>query len=85
MSPTRQGIALESIVHGRPCGKVGAALSSVAFRSSPETGAERVPTLAVDLDSYLPIGLLVVMAIGFVVVNLVATHLLGPRGRGEVK
>ena len=44
-----------------------------------------MPTLAVDLDSYLPILLLVVMAIGFVVVNLVITHVIGPRGRGEVK
>ncbi len=42
-------------------------------------------TLAVDLQSYLPIGLLVLMAIGFAVFNLVATHLLGPSVPGRVK
>ena len=44
-----------------------------------------VLTLAVDLSSYLPIGILVLMAIAFVVVNLVATHLLGPRKSGAEK
>jgi NADH-quinone oxidoreductase subunit A len=43
------------------------------------------PTLAVDLQSYIPIGILVVMAILFVVVNLVGTHLLGPRKATRVK
>lgn len=42
-------------------------------------------TLAVELDNYLPVLLVVVMAIGFGAVNLVATHLLGPRVRGERK
>ena len=42
-------------------------------------------TLAVDLQSYIPIGILVVMALMFAVVNLVGTHLLGPRVRGENK
>ena len=42
-------------------------------------------TLAVDLDAYLPIGLLVVMAIVFVVVNIAGTHLLGPTASGDVK
>ncbi len=42
-------------------------------------------TLALDLDGYLPIGLLVVMAVVFAAANLVATHLLGRRVRGEVK
>ncbi len=42
-------------------------------------------TLALDLDNYLPIGLLVVMAVVFAAANLVATHLLGRRVRGEIK
>ena len=42
-------------------------------------------TLAVELQSYLPIGLLVVMALIFVVVNIAGSHLLGPKVRGEVK
>ncbi|MHC4810915.1 MAG: NADH-quinone oxidoreductase subunit A, partial [Planctomycetota bacterium] len=42
-------------------------------------------TLATDLTSYLPIGMLVLMAIGFVVVNLIGTHILGPIVRGEKK
>jgi NADH-quinone oxidoreductase subunit A len=42
-------------------------------------------TLATDLSSYLPIGMLVLMAIGFVVVNLIGTHILGPVLRGEKK
>ena len=41
--------------------------------------------LALDLSAYLPIGMLCLMAIGFVVVNLIATHLLGPVVRGETK
>lgn len=41
--------------------------------------------LAVDLDAYIPIGILLVMAIVFVVVNLVGTHLLGPRRVGASK
>ena len=69
----------------RPCGEVGADLSSGHSHAVPETGADPLRTLAVDLDAYLPIGLLVLMAIGFVVFNLVVTHVLGPRGRGAVK
>ena len=42
-------------------------------------------TLAVDLDAYAPVGILVVMAILFLVVNLLGTHLLGPRLHGEKK
>jgi NADH-quinone oxidoreductase subunit A len=42
-------------------------------------------TFAVDLASYLPIVLLIVMAIIFVVVNLVGTHILGPSRRGGQK
>jgi NADH-quinone oxidoreductase subunit A len=40
---------------------------------------------ATDLDAYLPIGILTVMAILFVVVNLVGTHILGPRRHGQTK
>lgn len=43
------------------------------------------PTLAVDLNSYIPVGILVIMAILFVVFNLVATHILGPRRHGSEK
>jgi NADH-quinone oxidoreductase subunit A len=42
-------------------------------------------TLAVDLGSYIPIGILVLMAIIFVVVNLVGTHILGPKRHGPEK
>jgi NADH-quinone oxidoreductase subunit A len=41
--------------------------------------------LAVDLQSYIPIGILVVMALVFAIVNMVGTHILGPRVRGENK
>lgn len=44
------------------------------------------PTLAaVDLQGYLPILLLILMAITFAVVNLVVTRLLGPTRDGAVK
>ena len=42
-------------------------------------------SLALDLSTYLPIGILIAMAIVFVVGSLIATHLLGPRERGETK
>ena len=42
-------------------------------------------TLAVDVSSYLPIGMIIVMAVVFGVANLVFTHLLGPFKRGETK
>jgi NADH-quinone oxidoreductase subunit A len=42
-------------------------------------------TLAVDLDTYVPIGILVVIAVGFAVGNLVLTHLFGPRKEGPRK
>ena len=44
-------------------------------------------TLALDLDlnAYIPIGIIVVMAIGFAIVNLVGTHILGPRRAGATK
>ncbi len=43
-------------------------------------------TLAfVDLASYIPIGILVVMAILFAAFNLAITHLLGPFRQGRTK
>jgi len=44
-----------------------------------------VLSLAVDLDAYLPIGILVLMAIVFAVANLAITHVLGPSREGDVK
>jgi len=44
-----------------------------------------VLTVAADLNAYIPIGILVVMAIIFVVVNLVGTHILGPSRHGAEK
>ena len=41
--------------------------------------------LAVDLDAYIPIGLLVVMAIVFAGANLLMSHVLGPRREGPIK
>ncbi len=41
--------------------------------------------LAVDLDAYLPIGLLVVIAVLFAGGNLILTHLMGPRREGPTK
>jgi NADH-quinone oxidoreductase subunit A len=46
----------------------------------------RLLTLATfDISSYLPVALLIVMAIIFVVVNLIGTHILGPKRHGEQK
>ena len=42
-------------------------------------------TLAFELSAYLPIALLIVMALTFVVVNLLGTHILGPTRHGEQK
>ncbi len=39
----------------------------------------------VNLDAYIPVGILVVMAVLFVVANMVVTHLLGPRRHGARK
>ena len=41
--------------------------------------------LAVDLDAYIPIGLLVVMAIVFAAANLLMSHVMGPRREGPIK
>jgi NADH-quinone oxidoreductase subunit A len=40
---------------------------------------------ATDLNNYLPIGILVLMALGFAVVNLIGTHILGPSRHGARK
>ncbi len=40
--------------------------------------------LALDLSAYIPIGILVVMAIIFAVANLAMTHMLGPRAVASV-
>jgi len=48
--------------------------------------AATAATLAVtDVQSYLPVALVIVMAIVFVAVNLVGTHILGPVIRGDRK
>jgi NADH-quinone oxidoreductase subunit A len=44
-----------------------------------------VLTAAVDLNAYIPIGVLVVMALLFAAVNLLGTHILGPRRAGATK
>ena len=41
--------------------------------------------LATDISAYLPIAILLVMAVIFVVVNLLGTHILGPRSQGGAK
>ena len=41
--------------------------------------------LADQLPLYLPIAILILMAIGFCVVNIIGSHLLGPRSVGEEK
>jgi len=40
---------------------------------------------AVDLEAYIPVGVVFVMATLFVIINLVASSLLGPRRAGAVK
>jgi NADH:ubiquinone oxidoreductase subunit 3 (subunit A) len=40
---------------------------------------------AVDVSSYLPVLLLIVMAIGFAVGNIVLTRIIGPSRGGKVK
>jgi len=43
------------------------------------------PLLLAELTSYLPVALIIVMAVIFGVVNLTGTHLLGPKKRGDRK
>lgn len=40
---------------------------------------------AVDLNAYLPIGILLVMAIIFAVANMVMSHMIGPSRKGATK
>lgn len=42
-------------------------------------------TLATDLSAYLPISLIVLMAVGFGVGNVVISQLIGPRRAGAIK
>lgn len=42
-------------------------------------------TLAFDISAYLPIVIMLLMAVIFVVVNLLGTHILGPRKQGGTK
>lgn len=42
-------------------------------------------TLAGDFNHYAALGVLILIAIGFGAVNLVLTHILGPRRHGPVK
>ena len=43
------------------------------------------PAILADLSGYLPVAIIVVMAVIFGVVNLVGTHLLGPTRHGDRK
>jgi NADH-quinone oxidoreductase subunit A len=83
-------------VAGRTCASLSAAvpprpsrlaaLGRLPYPRRLEETPHTVHVLAdVDLSGYLPIGILLLMAILFGAVNLVATHLLGPRARGETK
>lgn len=48
--------------------------------------AAQQPTLAyVDLGSYLPVALIILMALTFAVANLVLTKIIGPSRQGQVK
>jgi NADH-quinone oxidoreductase subunit A len=38
-----------------------------------------------DFTNYLPVLLIIIMAVGFVIVNIVASGLLGPKRSGDVK
>jgi NADH-quinone oxidoreductase subunit A len=44
-----------------------------------------VLTFAFDISAYLPIVVLILMAVIFVVVNLLGTHILGPQRHGSEK
>ncbi|OUW04022.1 MAG: hypothetical protein CBD11_01815 [Phycisphaera sp. TMED151] len=47
--------------------------------------ASTLAPVSSTLDSYLPVVLIVVMAVGFGAFNLVATELIGPKVAGKVK
>lgn len=44
-----------------------------------------LPPANVDLNSYIAVGLMVLAAIGFGIINIVGTKLIGPSRRGAVK
>ncbi len=44
-----------------------------------------LPLAAVDLSAYIPIGILVLMAIAFAIANVVLSLVIGPRRDGAVK
>ena len=47
--------------------------------------ASTLAPVSSTLDSYLPVVLIVVMAVGFGAFNLIATELIGPKVAGKVK
>ena len=47
--------------------------------------ASTLAPVSSSLDSYLPVVLIVVMAVGFGAFNLLATELIGPKVQGKVK
>lgn len=49
------------------------------------TGVTMTTFANVELSSYLPIFVIILMAITFAIINLVGTHLLGPRRDGARK
>jgi len=50
------------------------------------TTPDMTTTLAtVDLASYLPLGLIITMAVGFAVANVVLTKIIGPSREGKTK
>jgi NADH-quinone oxidoreductase subunit A len=53
--------------------------------ASPFTGAVYPMLANVDLLSYLPVLLIIAMAVGFVIANLVGSAIIGPAKAGNVK
>lgn len=53
--------------------------------SSPVLPSSAPLLAAVDLNAYIPVGVVFVMAVVFVIINLGASALLGPRRTGLVK
>jgi NADH-quinone oxidoreductase subunit A len=51
----------------------------------PAPSAAAAMPATVDIASYLPVLLLLVMAIGFAVTNLVGSQLIGPKRSGTIK
>jgi NADH-quinone oxidoreductase subunit A len=52
---------------------------------TPVLASSAVALAQVDVGTYLPVFIIVLMAIGFAAMNLVITRLLGPRREGRVK